>query len=189
VAQPELALDANVVRMLPKLCILETHRDAWENKLWCRHPLRCSSTTLSATKSLSEDGEADENIDPQSKYLWKSHLRIIPAAIFFNVAGYDGELLRTTSQGSRSRSASSISDRQVTKERQDASRRRIHLSESWWPNLNDDDALPKRVTQQSERAKELRAQANSTKAERKPAAAHAIMRKIAQIHHHRPEES
>jgi hypothetical protein len=31
---------------------------------------------------LNEDGEADENIDPQSKYLWKSHLRIIPAAIF-----------------------------------------------------------------------------------------------------------
>jgi hypothetical protein len=156
--------------------------DAWENKLGVVPFTRAALADKKVRHEivLNEDGEADETIDPQSAYL--EDLRILNHSCcdILNVAGYDGELLRVNVPRFNILKRQKNMTKPRTKERQDAiaAGGSIFLK-AGGRTLNDDDYfIAKERTQRTEKAKELRAQANSRiQAEKRGAIAHAIMEK------------
>jgi hypothetical protein len=156
--------------------------DAWENKLGVVPFTRAALNDKKVRHEivLNEDGEADENIDPQSKYLEELRILNNTCCDILNVAGYDGELLRVDIPRFDVTKRQQNMTKPRTKERQDAiaAGGSIFLK-AGGRTLNDDDYfIAKERTQRVERAKELRAQANiRIQAEKRAAAAHAIMEK------------
>jgi hypothetical protein len=154
--------------------------DAWENKLGVVPFTRAALNDKKVRHEivLNEEGEADESIDPQSKYLEELRILNNTCCDILNVAGYNGELLRVKVP------RFDITKRQQnmtiarTKERQDAiaAGGSIFLK-AGGRTLNDDDYfISKERTQRVERAKELRSQANiRIQAEKRAAVAYNIM--------------
>jgi hypothetical protein len=156
--------------------------DAWENKLGVVPFTRAALNDKKVRHEivLNEDGEADENIDPQSKYLEELRILNNTCCDILNVAGYDGELLRVDIPRFDITKRQKNMTKPRTKERQDAiaAGGSIFLK-AGGRTLNDDDYfIAKERTQRIVKAKELRAQANNRiQAEKRGAVAHAIMEK------------
>jgi hypothetical protein len=156
--------------------------DAWENKLGVVPFTRAALNDKKVRHEivLNEDGKADGNIDPQSKYLEELRILNNTCCDILNVAGYDGELLRANVARFDIVKRQQNMTKPRTKERQDAiaAGGSIFLK-AGGRTLNDDDYfIAKERTQRAESAKELRSQANiRIQAEKRAAAAHTIMEK------------
>eukprot|EP00978_Attheya_sp_CCMP212_P019698 scaffold55409_cov48-Attheya_sp.AAC.4 len=180
---PDLAPSRQCFRMLSKLHYLKTHiGNAWENKLGVMPFTRAALNDKKVRHEivLNEDGKADENIDPQSKYLEELRILNNTCCDILNVAGYDGELLCVNIPWFDITKRQQNTTNARTKEQQDAiaARGSIFLK-AVGRTLNDDAYfIAKERTQRVESVKELRSQANiRIQAEKRAAAAHAIMEK------------
>jgi hypothetical protein len=156
--------------------------NAWETKLGVVPFTRAALNDKKVRHEivLNEDGEADENIDPKSKYLEELRILNITCCDILNVAGYDGELLRVDIPRFDITKRKKNMTKPRTKERQDAiaAGGSIFLK-AGGRTLNDDDYfIAKERTLRLEKAKALRAQANTRiQAKKRAAAAYAIMEK------------